>query len=224
MEEDPERLNDYVEDLLQDRRPERASLGTEEELRARQAAAMLRAAQPGSGLPSQDFLQRMQQDIEGLVKERVPAVSPRSSVTRRRLLLTGLGAAAAGVVATLGVEQLAKHPVPPTGEALVEQGSWTPVRALADLPQSQPIAFRSGALEGFLIREGDHVRALSAVCTHMGCLLNWSQFRSRFECPCHGATFDTSGAPTGGYEGHPLRALPEIQARVDRGQVEVYTV
>jgi cytochrome b6-f complex iron-sulfur subunit len=224
MEEDPERLNQYVEDLLQDRRPERTPLGSEEELRTRQAAGMLRAARPGSGLPSPDFLRKMQQDIEGWVKERGPAVSSRRSVTRRGLLLTGLSAAAAGVVATLGVEELTKRRPPAGGEALVEQGSWKPVTSLADLAQSQPVAFRSGSLEGFLIREGDNVRALSAVCTHMGCILNWSKFRSQFECPCHGATFDSSGMNTGGYEGRPLRSLPQIQARIDRGQVEVYTV
>jgi Rieske Fe-S protein len=137
--------------------------------------------------------------------------------------LTGLTAAAAGVVATLGVEQLTKQPSPSTEQALVKQGSWQRVAALDDLVESQPVAFRSGSLEGFLIREGDNVRALSAVCTHMGCILNWSRFRSRFECPCHGATFDTSGVGVG-YEGKTLRPLPRIQARIEGGQVEVYTV
>src|SRR5438105_4849541 len=115
MDDDPEQLDKYVEDLLQDRKPERTSLSDEDALRARQAAAMLRA--------------------------------------------------------------------------------------------------------------GREVRALSAVCTHMGCLLNWSTFRSEFECPCHGATFDINGEPSGDYsDPNLLRPLPALEVRVVRGTVQVYTV
>ena len=41
MNDDPEQLDKHVEDLLQDRRPERTPLGDEGALRARQTAAML---------------------------------------------------------------------------------------------------------------------------------------------------------------------------------------
>jgi Rieske Fe-S protein len=58
----------------------------------------------------------------------------------------------------------------------------------------------------------------------MGCLLNWSTLRTRFECPCHGATFDSHGMPTGGYTEDDLRPLPPLQVRVNQGQVEVYLV
>jgi len=56
VNDDPEQLDKHVEDLLQDRRPERTPLGDEDALRARQTAAMLRAAKPGAGLPSKEFL------------------------------------------------------------------------------------------------------------------------------------------------------------------------
>ena len=102
-------------------------------------------------------------------------------------------------------------------------GSWKPIKALTDLPEGTPIAFRSGAIEGFLIRSGQDVKGLSAVCTHMGCILNYSKFRKQFECPCHGATFQTDGQPTDQYE-TPLQRLPSLNVRIERGQVEVYTV
>jgi nitrite reductase/ring-hydroxylating ferredoxin subunit len=107
--------------------------------------------------------------------------------------------------------------------ALVEHGSWQSVRAVAELPESMPVAFRSGGIEGFLIRRGSQVSALSAVCTHMGCILNYSKFRDRFECPCHGVTFGTDGQPRRPYD-HRLPALPAIQVRIQRGDVEVYSV
>jgi cytochrome b6-f complex iron-sulfur subunit len=135
--------------------------------------------------------------------------------------LTGAVGIAAGVAAVIGIEQVAKSAPKTAKGPLVEKGTWKPVKALADLPEDTPINFRSGAIEGFLTRSGDQVTALSAVCTHMGCILNYSKFRDRFECPCHGATFEKDGHPTN--YSSPLSPLPSLQVRVAKGQVEVYT-
>ena len=221
MNDDPEQLDRHVEDLLQDRRPERTPLADEAALRARQTAAMLRAAKPGAGLPSKDFLERMQSSINEWVGERSARPQPAARLSRRSLLLTGAAGIAAGVAAVIGIQQLGKTPPKTSTRPLVENGSWKPVKALAELPENTPIAFRSGAIEGFLIRTGTQVTALSAVCTHMGCILNYSKFRDRFECPCHGATFEKDGHPTN--YSSPLSPLPSLQVRVEHGQVLVYT-
>jgi len=68
------------------------------------------------------------------------------------------------------------------------------------------------------------VRALSALCTHMPCVLNWSTTRTQFECPCHGATFNQNGAATGAYELADLPPLPAIHVRVQGNQVEIFSV
>jgi len=222
VNDDPEQLDRHLEDLLQDRRPERTPLGDEAALRARQTAAMLRAAKPGAGLPSKAFLERMQSSINEWVGERSAQPQPAARPSRRALLLTGAAGVAAGVAAAIGIEQLPKSPPKTAKRPLVEKGTWKPVRALADLPEDTPINFRSGAIEGFLTRSGDQVTALSAVCTHMGCILNYSKLRDRFECPCHGATFEKDGHPTN--YSSPLSPLPSLQVRVAKGQVEVYTV
>ena len=221
MNDDPEQLDKHVEDLLQDRRPERTPLPDEDSLRARQTAAMLRAAKPGAGLPSKEFLERMQSSVHEWVGEQSAQPQPAARPSRRSLLLTGAAGIAAGVAAVLGIERLTK-PAPKAARPLVENGSWKPVKALAELPEGTPIAFRSGAIEGFLTRDGDQVKALSAVCTHMGCILNYSKFRDRFECPCHGATFEKDGHPTN--YSSPLSPLPSLRVRVEKGQVQVYTV
>jgi cytochrome b6-f complex iron-sulfur subunit len=225
VNDDPEQLDKYVEDLLQDRKPERTPLADEDALRARQTAAMLRAAKPGAGLPSKDFLERMQGSIKGWVGEQSARPPLKSRPSRRALLLTGAAGIAAGVAAAVGVDRLTPKPAAPGfGQALVENnGTWKAVKAVADLPEGTPIAFRSGAIEGFLIRRGQDVAGLSAVCTHMGCILNYSKLRDQFECPCHGATFETSGRPTDKYD-TPLPRLPSLQVRVEGGQVEVYSV
>jgi cytochrome b6-f complex iron-sulfur subunit len=224
VNDDPEQLDQHVEDLLQDRRPERTPLPDEDALRARQTAAMMRAAKPGAGLPSKEFLERMQGSIRELVNERSAQPQPATRPSRRSLLLTGAGGIAAGIAAVLGIQQVGRTAPKPTAQMpLVEKnGSWKPVKALAELPENTPIAFRSGAIEGFLTRTGSQVTALSAVCTHMGCILNYSKFRDRFECPCHGATFERDGQPTN--YASPLSPLPSLQVKVDKGQVEVFTV
>ena len=228
MNDDPEQLDRHVEDLLGDRRPERTPLGDETALRARQTAAMLRAAKPGAGLPSKEFLERMQSSIHEWVDAQSARPQPAARPSRRLLLLTGAAGIAAGiaagVAAALGIDRLGKTPAPGPGRLLVENGSWKAVKAVAELPEGTPVAFRSGAIEGFLIRRGQEVKGLSAVCTHMGCILNYSKFRDQFECPCHGATFQPNGRPTTDQYETPLPRLPILQVRVQRGQVEVFTV
>ncbi len=231
MNDDPDQLDHYVEDLLNDQRPERTPLPDEDALRARQTAAMLRAAKPGAGLPSADFLHRMQGSIDGWVRERAASSPAPTGFSRRSVILSGLSGIAAGVLAAVGIDRFT-HPAPtatrPTPELVLSEGgwkgSWQPVMALSEVPQATPVRFSSGAIEGFLIRSGDDVRALSAICTHMACVLNWSKLRTRFECPCHGATFDSAGVAMARYEDRALPSLPAIQVRIQDGQVQVYTV
>jgi menaquinol-cytochrome c reductase iron-sulfur subunit len=39
---------------------------------------------------------------------------------------------------------------------------------------------------------------LSAICPHLGCSVQWAGAKKQFGCPCHGASFSTDGACTGG--------------------------
>lgn len=48
----------------------------------------------------------------------------------------------------------------------------------------------------FVLRDDQGFRALSAVCTHLGCIV--SQVDWGFTCPCHGSRFDTRGHVIGG--------------------------
>ncbi len=40
---------------------------------------------------------------------------------------------------------------------------------------------------------GGKVTALSPVCTHAGCIVNFNAAEKSWDCPCHGGRFDTSG-------------------------------
>jgi Rieske Fe-S protein len=56
-------------------------------------------------------------------------------------------------------------------------------------------------------RDADGVYAMSAVCTHAGCLLGDSSrtISGGLGCPCHGSAFDGNGAVTRGPAGLPLQ-------------------
>ncbi len=56
----------------------------------------------------------------------------------------------------------------------------------------------------FLVHYGKSYKALSAVCTHLGCTPNWVEERRRFECPCHGSIFDEKGVVIAGPAPRPL--------------------
>ena len=70
----------------------------------------------------------------------------------------------------------------------------------------------------FVIRRGEKLLALSAICTHRNCELIAQPDRS-FYCKCHGSTFDPDGHVT---KGPARRALPMLSAYTnEQGQLIV---
>ncbi|MGA3246150.1 MAG: Rieske (2Fe-2S) protein [Bacteroidota bacterium] len=61
--------------------------------------------------------------------------------------------------------------------------------------------------------------ALSAVCTHLGCITNWKPDEGIVACPCHGSKFDKEGRKI---EGPAPRPLPRFSIALDdRGSLVV---
>ncbi|MCP4665851.1 MAG: Rieske 2Fe-2S domain-containing protein, partial [Deltaproteobacteria bacterium] len=42
----------------------------------------------------------------------------------------------------------------------------------------------------YLIKKGEGFEALSARCTHLGCLVAFDKRKGEFHCPCHGSIYD----------------------------------
>ena len=59
-------------------------------------------------------------------------------------------------------------------------------------------------LRVYLIRKGNSFRAVSAVCTHLGCTVDRNAGGNGFHCPCHGSQFNENAIVTGGPAPKPL--------------------
>lgn len=55
----------------------------------------------------------------------------------------------------------------------------------------------------FVFRDHEGIRAMSAVCTHLGCILERSE-EDGFLCPCHGSRFNDTGKVISGPAPRPL--------------------
>jgi Rieske Fe-S protein len=51
------------------------------------------------------------------------------------------------------------------------------------------------------------LHAVSAVCTHLGCLVQWNGGEKSWDCPCHGSRFAIDGAILNGPARAPLAAV-----------------
>jgi cytochrome b6-f complex iron-sulfur subunit len=93
--------------------------------------------------------------------------------------------------------------------------------ALADFPEGTArMVHAQGGRPILVIRlSGAEFKAFTAVCTHLGCLVEWDPERKVIACPCHAGVY----APEDGrvISGPPPRPLKEYLAMVIADRVKV---
>ena len=119
----------------------------------------------------------------------------KRAVNRRELLM--LAGATTGLVVLGGAVSGCANPTgtPPTGQIGAGNISALAVGSLL-------------VMTNFVVaRDANGVYAMSAVCTHAGCLLDdsASTIAAGLGCPCHGSTFDGNGSVTAGPARSPLQ-------------------
>lgn len=63
------------------------------------------------------------------------------------------------------------------------------------------------------------IKAFSAICTHLGCVVNWNGKKNVIQSPCHDGLFNpVTGAVVGG---PPPRPLPGYELTIKDGKVYV---
>jgi cytochrome b6-f complex iron-sulfur subunit len=221
------RLRRYVEDLLRGRRP-RAFRPNADEAADVRTAISLRAARPGSGAPSEEF-------VTGLHRRLAAELAPESEVTgparpsRRRAVQVASAAAAGVALGAAGGAALDRviagaAAVAPLAEPTLEPnvGSWHTVAAVADLPDGAVRGFDVGTVTGFVGRTADGLRAVSGICTHLGCRLALDVASSELLCPCHNAAFAVTGELVHHQLATPPPPLPRITVREAEGAVQIF--
>jgi cytochrome b6-f complex iron-sulfur subunit len=217
------RVSAFVDAILRDRRPPRFDASADEAELLR-AASALRGGRPEADLPTADFVSALERRLRRTVDSEQ---SSRPLVDRRRFL-AGAGIAAAAAVTAVGTERvvvaLRDDSGSPQGSRMLvpESATWQPVATVADVRRLGAVRFTAGAVQGYaLVATDGSIDAVSAICTHMGCVVNYNAGRNRLDCPCHGATFQTDGTPNTRDYSSPLPALPRLQSRISGDHVEV---
>ncbi|HXR65066.1 MAG TPA: Rieske 2Fe-2S domain-containing protein [Ktedonobacteraceae bacterium] len=186
--------------------------------------------------------------VEAQAATPIPKVLKPKRRLARRWLLAGSVSAAASLMVGAGVHaadmamfhrafQAATVTSTPTGillklDSLME---WFPVTTVDELG-NQAIKFKaedqSGSLclTGYVVRsdgtngdpaEKDQIIAMSAACTHKGCIVDWSSSDRSFHCPCHGGVFTEDGGTHAGASSLYLNPLPRLEVHLDNGQIYV---
>lgn len=77
----------------------------------------------------------------------------------------------------------------------------------------------------YLVVDGpDEIRGygMSAVCTHLGCVVPWNASENKFMCPCHGSQYDETGKVVRGPAPLSL-ALAHVDVEDDKVSVSPWT-
>jgi Rieske Fe-S protein len=84
---------------------------------------------------------------------------------------------------------------------------------VGELKRDSGKVFRFGNRPGILVRTADdEYRAMSAVCTHLGCTVQYREDTKRVWCACHNGMYDLNGRNISGPPPRPLETF-EVQVR-----------
>jgi glycine/D-amino acid oxidase-like deaminating enzyme/nitrite reductase/ring-hydroxylating ferredoxin subunit len=112
---------------------------------------------------------------------------------------------------------------------LIKLGGWDYLRENADFPyymikdrlaraeadsvrelksgDGMIVKARGKKVAAYRDKKGD-VHKVSAVCTHMGCVVHWNSAEQTWDCPCHGSRFKPTGEVIAGPAEDPLGPTP----------------
>jgi cytochrome b6-f complex iron-sulfur subunit len=122
-----------------------------------------------------------------------------------QLILAALGLTALGCFAYPLVRFLSPHAGAGPGGTVTIDTKEIPVGGAKDLVLNDlPIIVINRGQKGYI--------ALSRVCTHLGCLVDYQKGAGILLCPCHGGKFDLDGNVI---SGPPPQPLPRLALKVE---------
>jgi glycine/D-amino acid oxidase-like deaminating enzyme/nitrite reductase/ring-hydroxylating ferredoxin subunit len=96
-----------------------------------------------------------------------------------------------------------------TGDFLKEVGNMTvqyldylapgDIKTIHELPMGMGAIVNLGAKKAAVYRDEQNVvHTFSAICPHLGCIVQWNGAEKSFDCPCHGSRFTCDGKVVNG--------------------------
>ena len=145
-----------------------------------------------------------------------PAPEPSPDSPARRRFLRWL--MSFSVVSTISIiaAPIVGFLIPPkvqssTGGGKVLAGS------LTDIPAGTGIVVAMGSKPVIVTNTEAGVAAFSAVCTHLGCIVDFDTVSRQIVCPCHDGHFNASTGVV--LSGPPPRPLPPVTTAIEGDQV-----
>ena len=124
-------------------------------------------------------------------------------------VLTGLAGAVAALAAYLFPPEEASSALGPQRVKVGKADEIQPGEGKLALLDEEPV---------WVVRLPQGFVAMSAWCTHKGCVIKWDEPRRLFNCPCHEGQFDERGNVVSGL---PLRPLAHFHVGLVRGDVYI---
>jgi cytochrome b6-f complex iron-sulfur subunit len=146
-----------------------------------------------------------------------PAPEATAIPPRRSFLNMAVGGSAAALAAAIGypVSRFAE-PRPRASSGPVSVGK------LDEIPLGTARTVLVNERPVLLLRGADgQLRAFSAICTHLQCVVGYSAERKQIECPCHQGVYSMDGQNV---SGPPPRKLEELEVAINEGTVIVSAV
>ena len=141
----------------------------------------------------------------------------RKEPTRRRVLKFLLGFSIISTFVGVFTPIFGYLIPPPAGSG--SGGDRVLVGTLDDIPVGQGKIVPVGHKPVVVTHTDQGVKAFSAICTHLGCIVIWDDTRKLIVCPCHDGLFNpVTGAVV---SGPPPAPLPTMSVTVDNGNIYI---
>ena len=144
-----------------------------------------------------------------------PAIGAGALTSRRRFLrwLGGLTVVStAAMIMTPVVAFLI-----PTSRVGAGGGGKVLVGTTADIPAGAGKVVAMGSKPAIVVSTDQGVKAFSAICTHLGCVVNWNDMIGAIHCPCHDGRFNPATGAV--MSGPPPAPLPPITVSIEGDQI-----
>jgi cytochrome b6-f complex iron-sulfur subunit len=146
--------------------------------------------------------------------EEVPPLS------RRKFVKAGMAVAGAAYAAALGYPLYRYLASPAERAAALAAVKEVALDGADKLPREAALMFKFAGRPAMLLHHADDTwTALTAVCTHLGCTVQFDKERKAIYCACHGGVYD---AKTGAnISGPPPKPLAQYKAQILPGKVVI---